>query len=411
MRKCYLPSFRKCSKIAVAVTCSLLLSFVPSNVVPTKATTIEEAQEERNEAEENKNDAQSVLDNLEEEQNKLISDVEELDSQISSIQTQITNKQAEADALNDEIDDTKVKLAEAQVAEDDQYAAMMKRIQYLYENGEVEYIDTLMSSASFSDMLNKSEYVEQLSDFDQKQLDGLVNTRETIQEYEDTLKADLKEVESVQADLENQEEQLQVVISEKNDRIAQYDQDIDAQSALVDKYQQEMDAADEKIAEIQRQQLAAQQAAAAAAAAAAGSSETTYYEPSYSGTFMWPAVSGSSISSSFGPRTSPTAGASSNHKGIDIPCPTGSDIVAGADGVVTISQYSSSAGYYIMIDHGNGVATVYMHNSQLIVGVGESVVRGQVIAKAGSTGYSTGSHCHFGVMINGSYVNPLNYLG
>ena len=125
---------------------------------------------------------------------------------------------------------------------------------------------------------------------------------------------------------------------------------------------------------------------------------------------MWPATQGSRISSYFGPRSSPTAGASSNHKGIDIPCPTGSDNVASAAGTVVVSQYSSSAGYYIMIDHGNGVSTVYMHNSQLVVSVGQSVEQGQVIAKAGSTGYSTGSHCHFGVMINGSYVNPLDYL-
>jgi murein DD-endopeptidase MepM/ murein hydrolase activator NlpD len=400
MRKFHLPEFRKCYKTAIVVTCSILLSFIPSNGLPSRATTIEEAQEERNEAEENRKDAQNVLDSLEEAQNNLISEVAELDKQVSDLQTQITDKQAEADSLNEEIDETKIKLADAQVAEDDQYAAMMKRIQYLYENGEVEYIDTLMSSASFSDMLNKSEYVEQLSDFDQKQLNELVGTRQNIEDYESTLKRDLVQVESVQADLENQQEQLQSVMDEKNDKIAQYELDIDAQSALVAQYEKERDEADEKLAEIQKQTLAAQQS----------SGETTYYDPTYSGTFMWPAVSGSSISSSFGPRTSPTAGASSNHKGIDIPCPTGSDIVAGADGVVTVSQYSNSAGYYIMIDHGNGVATVYMHNSQLLVSVGESVVRGQVIAKAGSTGYSTGSHCHFGVMINGSYVNPLNYL-
>lgn len=399
MRKIQIPLLKKFSKTAVLTACAVLLTFVPSANL-SKATTIEDAQEERNEAEENRKDAQAVLDDLNEEQNKLIDDVAALDSQISSIQTQITEKQEEADALNEEIDTTKLNLADAQVAEDNQYAAMLKRIQYLYENGEVEYIDTLMSSASFTDMLNKSEYVEQLSDYDQKQLTQLVDTRQSIEDYENTLKADLKKVNEVQTDLENQQAELQAVMDDKQDLIAKYDDDIEAQEQLVSKYEQARDAADEKIAEIQRQTIEAQQS----------SGQTIYDSSSYSGTFMWPAVSGSSISSSFGPRTSPTAGASSNHKGIDIPCPTGSDIVAGADGVVTVSQYSTSAGYYIMIDHGNGVATVYMHNSQLIVGVGESVVKGQVIAKAGSTGYSTGSHCHFGVMINGTYVNPLNYL-
>ena len=164
----------------------------------------------------------------------------------------------------------------------------------------------------------------------------------------------------------------------------------------------------QEMAAIQKR-LDEQRAAQQQSGGSSGSSEPQYYTPS-GGSYMWPATQGSRISSYFGPRSSPTAGASSNHKGIDIPCPTGSDIVASAAGTVVVSQYSSSAGYYIMIDHGNGVSTVYMHNSQLVVSVGQSVEQGQVIAKAGSTGYSTGSHCHFGVMINGSYVNPLDYL-
>ena len=300
------------------------------------------------------------------------------------------------------------KLAAAQVEEDNQYAAMMKRIQYLYENGEVEYIDTLMSSASFTDMLNKSEYVEQISSYDQKQLNALIQTRQDIQDYEATLEKDLKEVESVKADLETEKDNLNTTITEKNNKIAEYSKDIDAQTAMVEQYQKEIDAADAEMAAIQKR-LDEQRAAQQQSGGSSGSSEPQYYTPS-GGSYMWPATQGSRISSYFGPRSSPTAGASSNHKGIDIPCPTGSDIVASAAGTVVVSQYSSSAGYYIMIDHGNGVSTVYMHNSQLVVSVGQSVEQGQVIAKAGSTGYSTGSHCHFGVMINGSYVNPLDYL-
>lgn len=125
---------------------------------------------------------------------------------------------------------------------------------------------------------------------------------------------------------------------------------------------------------------------------------------------MWPATQGTRISSPFGRRSAPVAGASTFHKGIDIPCPSGSDIVAAESGTVLIATYSSSAGNYVMINHGNGIMTVYMHNSQLCVSVGQQVSKGQVIAKAGSTGYSTGPHCHFGVKLNGEYVNPVNFL-
>lgn len=398
MRKIQIPLLKKLKKTALIVTCAVALS-----AMPVSATSIQDAQENRDEAEENKDDAQNVLDDLEERQNTLINEVAELDQQVSDIQSQITTKEEEEATLNTEIDDTKKKLAAAQVEEDNQYAAMMKRIQYLYENGEVEYIDTLMSSASFSDMLNKSEYVEQISSYDQKQLNALIQTRQDIQDYETTLEKDLKEVESVKADLQTQKSNLDTVISEKNTKISEYSTDIDAQKALVQKYEEEMEKAEAQIAEYQR--IAAQQSSSGNGS----SSSPQYYTPS-GGSFMWPATQGSSISSYFGPRTSPTAGASSNHKGIDIPCPTGSDIVASAAGTVIISQYSSSAGYYVMIDHGNGISTVYMHNSQLLVSVGQSVEQGQVIAKAGSTGYSTGSHCHFGILVNGTYVNPLDYL-
>ncbi len=95
---------------------------------------------------------------------------------------------------------------------------------------------------------------------------------------------------------------------------------------------------------------------------------------------------------------------------MDLAAPYGSAILASAAGVVTTSTYSKSAGNYIVIAHGNGMSTVYMHASALLVSVGETVSQGQTIAKVGSTGYSSGNHLHFGVIKNGSYVNPLNYI-
>ena len=233
MKKFQISLMKKFKKTAIVVVCAVALAAIPpvSNV---SATTMQEAQDSKNEAEGNKKDAQNVLDGLQERQNQLISDVEVLDKQVSDIQTKITAKEEEEDQLNTEIDDTKKKLAEAQVEEDNQYAAMMKRIQYLYENGEVEYIDTLMSSASFTDMLNKSEYVEQISSYDQKQLNALIQTRQAIQDYEATLEKDLKEVESVKADLETEKDNLNTTITEKNNKIAEYSKDIDAQAAMVE---------------------------------------------------------------------------------------------------------------------------------------------------------------------------------
>ncbi len=126
--------------------------------------------------------------------------------------------------------------------------------------------------------------------------------------------------------------------------------------------------------------------------------------------FIWPCPSSSRITSYFGGRESPTEGASSNHQGIDIGASTGSSILAAAAGTVVVSTYSYSAGNYIMLSHGGGVYTVYMHCSQLLVSEGETVSQGQTIAKVGSTGYSTGPHLHFGVRSGGQYLNPLAYV-
>ncbi len=128
------------------------------------------------------------------------------------------------------------------------------------------------------------------------------------------------------------------------------------------------------------------------------------------GGFTWPVPSSHKISSYFGNRDQPTAGASTYHQGIDISAPTGTAIVAAKGGTVVTASYSAGAGNYIMISHGNSVYTVYMHCSQLQVSAGQTVSKGQQIALVGSTGVSTGPHLHFGVSVNGSYVNPLNYV-
>jgi murein DD-endopeptidase MepM/ murein hydrolase activator NlpD len=398
------------SNIALMVALCVTASFTSSAHYPkvVLALTQAEAEKQKDEAEKNEENAQSVLDALEEEQNELIDELAELDSQATELQKSITDNTAKAQSLQDEIDETQVKLDEAQAAEDSQYEAMMQRIQYLYEEGSVGYLQALMSSISYSDMLNKSEYIDQISEYDQKQLQSLVDTRTQIANYEESLEADLKEVEILNSDLEDENAQLQSVIDEKETQISKYDDDISAQKQLTAKFTALREQAEARIAELARQ--AATNAEANGTSSVYTIDGTVYDTSAYAGRFMWPVATGGTITSYFGNRTAPTAGASTYHRGLDIGCTYGSDIVAADDGTVILSSYNGGGGNMVMIDHGDGVCTVYMHNSQLCVNVGEKVVKGQVIAKAGSTGVSTGPHCHFGVSINGTYVNPLDFL-
>ena len=420
---------KKGMQVAVVTTGALLMSFTSIFAAPVFSVHAEETKEDveqqKEEAQQAQEEANANAEKYQKKVDKLTAAVNELDKQATDISTQIVEKKQQAEDLQNEIDETQTKLAEAQVSEDNQYEAMKKRIQYLYEEGDVAYIDALMSSASFEDSLNKSEYVDQLSTYDQKQLSKLVKTKNDIAEYQQTLKDDLADVEKVKADLETKQADLDDVISQKNAEINKYSDDVEMQKALAAEYAKQESELDDKLAELARQEQQRleeerkQREAEQQQQDNNGGSDNSGSDSDNSGSnnggsttgsgqFIWP-VSGP-ITDYFGPRESPTAGASSNHMGIDIGCSYGVPIAAADAGVVTVAEWGESGGNYVMIDHGNGFVTMYLHNSSLAVSVGDVVSQGQTIAYAGSTGYSTGTHCHFSVFLNGSYVNPLDYL-
>lgn len=420
---------KKGMQVAVVTTGALLMSFTSIFAAPVFSVHAEETKEDveqqKEEAQQAQEEANANAEKYQKKVDKLTAAVNELDKQATDISTQIVEKKQQAEDLQNEIDETQTKLAEAQVSEDNQYEAMKKRIQYLYEEGDVAYIDALMSSASFEDSLNKSEYVDQLSTYDQKQLNKLVKTKNDIAEYQQTLKDDLADVEKVKADLETKQADLDDVISQKNVEINKYSDDVEMQKALAAEYAKQESELDDKLAELARQEQQRleeerkQREAEQQQQDNNGGSDNSGSDSDNSGSnnggsttgsgqFIWP-VSGP-ITDYFGPRESPTAGASSNHMGIDIGCSYGVPIAAADAGVVTVAEWGESGGNYVMIDHGNGFVTMYLHNSSLAVSVGDVVSQGQTIAYAGSTGYSTGTHCHFSVFLNGSYVNPLDYL-
>lgn len=420
---------KKGMQVAVVTTGALLMSFTSIFAAPVFSVHAEETKEDveqqKEEAQQAQEEANANAEKYQKKVDKLTAAVNELDKQATDISTQIVEKKQQAEDLQNEIDETQTKLAEAQVSEDNQYEAMKKRIQYLYEEGDVAYIDALMSSASFEDSLNKSEYVDQLSTYDQKQLNKLVKTKNDIAEYQQTLKDDLADVEKVKADLETKQADLDDVISQKNAEINKYSDDVEMQKALAAEYAKQESELDDKLAELARQEQQRleeerkQREAEQQQQDNNGGSDNSGSDSDNSGSnnggsttgsgqFIWP-VSGP-ITDYFGPRESPTAGASSNHMGIDIGCSYGVPIAAADAGVVTVAEWGESGGNYVMIDHGNGFVTMYLHNSSLAVSVGDVVSQGQTIAYAGSTGYSTGTHCHFSVFLNGAYVNPLDYL-
>ena len=323
-----------------------------------------------------------------------------LDDELSSLDSRITDKEAD-------IEETKAQLEEAKKTEEEQYASMKLRIKYMYEKGDTSYLDLLLESGSMSEMLNRAEYIQQISSYDRKKLTEYGEIKEKIADDEEKLEAEHEELLTLQEQTKAKQDSVEKLVGEKSRELQKYQNQIAANESQLASYQADIEAQENRIQQIEAE-LKRQEEEARKKAQEKGEEDKTVSIGNIS--FIWPCPSSSRITSGFGGRSSPTEGASSNHKGIDIGASSGSDIVAAADGTVTISTYSYSAGNYIMINHGGGVSTVYMHCSKLLVSVGETVKKGQVIAKVGSTGYSTGPHLHFGVRVNGAYVNPSQYV-
>lgn len=377
-------------KMAVAVT----LVFVISTQV--YAGSMEDAEQQREEAEENKNSAENILAQLETRKNDLQTWVAELDKELSNIQTEIGELNEQKAELEIQIATKQEELEVAKEEEARQYADMCARIQFMYENSNVNYMDALLSSGSMSDILNRSEYVAAMANYDYVMLENLVQTREQIANDEQLLQMDLNAVEYLTEQARQEEEKINTLIDEKSKTISEYESQIERQEKLIAQYDAEMQAAASRIAELE------------ALAANNGN-----FVPYSGGALLWPCPSSSRITSYFGYRTPDGGYVNANHKGMDIGAPTGTPAIAAASGVVVIARYSNSAGNWVVISHGNGLYTIYMHASQLCVTEGQYVNAGDTILLVGSTGWSTGPHLHFGVGIGGYTsafnVDPLSY--
>ena len=417
---------KKTGKImAAALSVALALS-CPFSSMATKSG-LTDAKNKKTALEAEKKKTEQTLKDLEGLKSDTTAYVKKLDSSLESIGNELSKLNDNIDAKEKEIDTTKQELDEAKETEKSQYESMKLRIKYMYEKGDSSYVDLLMESGSLSELLSKAEYISKISSYDRQKLDEYAATKEMIAEKEKTLEGEHAELLTLQDETEAKQASVEKLLAAKQTELQNYEVKIASAEGQISEYAKSIADQENQIksieAEIKRKEEEARkkaeeeakrkaaEAAAKKKAEAAKNTTSTYKTVSIGDiSFTWPCPSSGRVTSGFGSRKSPTKGASSNHQGIDISAPTGSSIVAAAAGQVVIATYSSSAGNYVMISHGGGVYTVYMHASSLLVSQGQSVKKGQAIAKVGSTGYSTGSHLHFGVRVNGSYVNPSKYV-
>ena len=415
-------------KIITAIMLTLIFCMQPvCNVQATEESNLSEAQQEKKTLENDLQKAKELIDSLKGSKEDIQSEVEKLDKQLNEISGKVKEFESRLSKKRQEIADTESALNKAKEQEKKQYRNMKKRIQFMYENGQTSYVEMLLSADSFTDFLNAVEYITQISQYDRKMLKEYQNMQVTIADTQKTLETDYASQQSLQAKVQEEKQAVAALESAKKGELNDVADDLTDAQTVAKAYEAEIQAQNEVIAQIQaaqkraaEQQAAQQQAQAAeenqGATDAAGENQNTAQNTTPSGngqstgSMMWPCPSSKRVTSDYGPRTSPTNGASSNHKGIDIGAAYGADIVAADGGTVLVATYSSSGGNYVIIDHGGGLCTVYMHASSLTVSAGQTVSKGQVIAKVGSTGISTGNHLHFGVTLNGVYVSPWGYV-
>lgn len=370
-------------------------------------TDIDSAKDKTVTLEEEKKKVESVLKNLESLKSDTAAYVRELDNTLEELGGELNSLLEQIAAKEADIEKTQSELAAAQEVEAAQYQAMKLRIKYMYERGNTSAVDLLLQAQDLTQLLNRAEYISKISEYDRKMMDEYAATKESIAAHEAVLKEEHAALLSLKEATEIKQASVTALLAEKNKELKNYEARIGEAKGQISEYEKDIRAQEERIkaieAEIKRKEEEARKAAEEAG---------KQYNTASIGNikFIWPVPSSSRITSGFGGRSSPTEGASSNHQGIDIGAPNGTAIVAAAAGEVIVSTYSYSAGNYIMVSHGGGVYTVYMHCSQLLAAAGDQVAQGQTIAKVGSTGYSTGSHLHFGIRTGGKYVNPSGYV-
>lgn len=347
-----------------------------------------------------KKELESKLSALADDKSKALERRELLDQKIGVLVTQINNAQQQISDYDTLIDQTQTELEEAEAKEEEQYDLFCRRVRAMEEDGgKLSYWSVLFKATSFTDLLTRLSDANEVMEADQQVIDELKQLQEEIQEKKSNLETARTETVTLKNGLDSQKAELDQERAAANALAQEIESNAAEYQSTLDAIEAEEEAVQKKIVQLS-QQLAAQQNSSG------GSSSSS----AALGGYIWP-VSSRKINSPFGNRNTGIAGASTNHKGVDIGgVYYSSQVHAAKAGTVIVSQYSSSYGNYVVISHGSGNTTLYAHMSSRSVSVGQTVAQGDVIGITGSTGISSGPHLHFEITENGVRVNPLNYL-
>ena len=317
-------------------------------------------------------------------------ELSEVMGSLNELQAQANNLQKKSDALQGKINDNQAKLEKKQQEMQERMLIYRKRLRDIYINGQINYLDVLLGAKDFSDFSSRMYLLQKIISRDLELLEKLKQDAAEINSRKEQLAAEMKEIKATQTELEAKKAKVNKLREQRAYML--YKAQEEEQSSQ-EEYERLL-AISENIASMLRNMENA------GGGAPAGQGGT--------GQFMWPC--NGPITSYYGWRTHPIFGTTKYHSGMDIAVDSGTPIHAADSGTIVYSGWLGGYGNCVMIDHGGGLVTLYAHNSALNVGEGQYVSKGTVVAYAGSTGYSTGPHCHFEVRLHGELTEPLNYL-
>ena len=353
------------------------------------SNTATDLQTQRSELQNQLNEANGQLENVQSNLSENLQQVEKLDSRIETAEKELAEQESKITELKESISQLETELNTITEKYDKQVELFKQRMVAIYIAGDTQYLDVLLNSSSLSDFISSYYIISQLTQIDEELINNLETKKKSMDLSMQKLENEKKELATI---VENQTRTTRTLQNTKKMRenfIAKLSDEEKNLQEKIDEINQQYDIVNQQILALAQQGI-----------------DTAYI----GGELEWPVPGYTRITSKFAMRVHPITGQYKLHTGVDIGAPEGANFVAANDGIVVKAELNAAYGNMVIIDHGGGISTLYAHGSAILVEVGQSVKRGDSILKVGSTGYSTGTHAHFEVRINGVATDPLPYI-
>ena len=330
------------------------------------------------------------LQDVQEELTENLQQVQKLDEKIESSEKELKELNEKIQKLTESTNKLEENLKTATQSYEKQKKLLEARLIAVYESGDTQYLDVILSSASLDDFLSNYFLVTELATYDEQLLEEVETKKNIIELANKRLNENLEQLKTIKQTQLTTSKVLQNTKALRENYITKLSDKEKAIQTQIDEY-------NNQFAEVNKEILAL-------------SNVDVLSDKYIGGVMAWPIPGYTKITSNYGMRTHPITGVYKLHTGVDVSAPIGANFVAANDGIVTKACYNAAYGNMVIIDHGGGISTLYAHGSEILVQVGQAVTRGEAVLKVGSTGYSTGAHAHFEVRINGEVTNPIEYI-